>query len=471
VKNFKVRISPDKLSAFLTVIAGPADYPSEEDIYEDLHINNIVFGILADQIKKIVEDKKPVSSVLIACGTIPKGALDWAISIENPRKPTITKGNRADFKTLVSYQYVNKDDVLVTLLDSSQSTPGKTITGLDIAPAEDELYLPEYKNIRSSDDKKSLIADQSGYIHWENNVLIIDDVFHVKGDVDYGTGNLKLKGSVIIDGDVRSGFRVETDGSIFIGGTVDAAHLYAQNGDITITNGILGQDRAKVLCGGSLTCGFMQDASVAVKKDVTIERYAINCIISSGGIVKTTNPDSVIRGGIVTAEKGIITNEAGSERSVYTELKIRNYSEGESQTQLWKLGRDRSNLTMKLSSMLKRKEFLMVLIRRVKSLSDEKKSELKTIDDEIEILKNKLQKLSSEEILLQKETSKEIVQKELQIHGVMHRNVRVDIGGQEYFCDSEIENVRIFKLDKEIVLESLKDPANPEYNIFVPEQK
>ena len=49
--------------------------------------------------------------------------------------------------------------------------------------------------------------------------------------------------------------------------------------------------------------------------------------------------------------------------------------------------------------------------------------------------------------------------------------MRVDIGGLEYYSDYEIEGVRIFKLDKEIVVESLKNQDDSEYDIYIPERK
>ncbi len=467
MKSIKVNISPDKFSAFISINADPTSYPSENEIYDYLESNNIVFGLDQQILSEIAEQKQPVKSAIIAQGDMPMGRLDWHIQIENPHKPTITKTNRADFKKLTSYFYLQKNTKIVSLLNDSHLKNGKTVTGTVVKPDPDELQLPKYTNLTLSKDRKTLVARVSGYILWRDNSLTLEEVLHIKGNVDYNTGNLKLRGPVKIDGDIRSGFKVEADGSIFVGGSVDAANLFSQKGDITITQGILGQGRAKILCGGNLKCGFMQDANVAVKNNITIEKYALNSIISSGGVIKTTGKKSLIRGGTLTAEKGIETNDVGSEKGVLTELKIRNYSEGESQSLLWRLNREKSSYAIRLSSLNKRKDFLFVLKRGIEKLSEEKIAELNFIEREIERLKNKLNSLENDEIRIQKESSIQTLHKEIRIHGILYKNVRVDIGGAFFKSNDPLSGVRLVKYKEKITLESLKERDPLEHNIFI----
>ncbi|NOG43820.1 MAG: DUF342 domain-containing protein [Calditrichaeota bacterium] len=470
MKSIKLNISPDKYSASITIIAEQKEFPTEKEIYNAISSNNIIYGLDHPVISRISQNKTSVKFATIARGDQPKGRLNWHIEIDNPHKPTITKTNRADFKKLTSYHFISKNTKIVSLLDSTESKNGKKVTGEIVEPEMDELQFPNYENLTLSKDKKTLVANVSGYILWRDNSLVIEDVLHIKGNVDYSTGNLKLKGPVIIDGDVRSGFRVETDGSIFVGGSVDAANLFSQNGDITITHGILGQGRAKILCGGNLKCGFMQDANVAAQKDITLEKYALNSIVSSGGVIRTSENDSLIRGGILTAEKWIELHNVGSERGAETELKIRNYTEGESQSQLWQLNREKSSYTLRLSSLNKRKDFLLILKRGAGQLSDDKTSELSFIETEIARLKSKLGLLENDEVLLQKESSIQTIQKEIKIHGTMYKNVRIDIGGVFYKCDQPISEVRLVNFKEEIILESLKEPTSPDYDIFISEK-
>lgn len=456
MKIVRTKISADKLAAFLTILSEPDQFPTENEVINQLKNEGIIFGIDRALISEISEKKEPVTSVLIARGEKPRGRYKWHINQENPNKPTITSTDRADFKQLISYTYIQKGQEILTLMDPSFARSGTTVDGHKIEEKAGYNKLPEVNNIKISEDGKTLIADENGYIHWNGETLSISTVFHVKGDVDYSTGNLKVKGPVKIDGDVRSGFRVETDSSIYVGGTVDAANLYAQHGDIKIVHGILGQNRAKILCGGSLKCAFAQDANIAVNNDVDIDQYAINCIISAGGTVRTNTDRSFIRGGSITAEKGIYTFTVGSQRSTFTELKIRNYKEGDSQSQLWKLSRERTNLKIRLSSLQKRGDFLNILKNGVDDLSKEKKEEVLYIKTETERLIQKLNVLEHEEEILQKATLSETYHKEIQIKNTLYRNVLIDIGGSEYYTDQELNAVGFLKIKDEIIVSPIK---------------
>ena len=67
-------------------------------------------------------------------------------------------------------------------------------------------------------------------------------VYEVNGDVDYNTGNIDFVGTIVIRGNVRSGFKVKADGDIRIIGSVEGAELEAA-GSIEISAGIIGQNK------------------------------------------------------------------------------------------------------------------------------------------------------------------------------------------------------------------------------------
>ena len=63
-------------------------------------------------------------------------------------------------------------------------------------------------NITISEDKLSLIANIDGCLFIKSGVLHVDDVYQIRGDVDFHTGNIDFNGDVIIGGDVKSGFQI-----------------------------------------------------------------------------------------------------------------------------------------------------------------------------------------------------------------------------------------------------------------------
>jgi len=467
VNAINLNIIDDKLSAYISLTESKSHFPSAEEMINYLKKRGVVFGILKDRIEAICRDKEPVIAVLVARGTTPRGRLDWKINLDSINRPVISAQNRADFKNLAPLPYVSKGMPLVTLKDKEYVQEGKNILGEHIPPPAENNELPLFNSEAIERKADTLYSKTTGYLFWDDNTLSVSKVFHVNGDVDYGTGNLKVNGAVVIEGDVRSGFRVEAAGPITIKGTVDAATIYSQNGDIIIGQGIMGQGRARVMCGGSLICGFAQDAQIAVKKNITFESYAINCTVSAGGFVKLSGNNSVIRGGSITANNGIEASNIGSERGVETELILRNTPEDERQAQLLKNSREKLIKTERRFFLEKRQRFLMLLKQSKSGISHGKDKEIKDIRTELERLEAELHDLNKRETELVHATGREIVKKEIIARDALYRNVRIDIGGKIYFTDNMLSKVRVIKIKDEIVIESLAK----KYDIFVPGER
>ncbi len=456
----------------LTIQAKGNDFPVLDEVLLELKEKKINTGINYDLIKKIVDKKEPVRKVVIARGVAPQygkdGELQWKIGINKPFENTVKDSNRIDFKNSKFSQTVSPNEVLVKRIPPEKGTDGLSVFGKPISSLGKDYPLPAGRNTHISKDGTLLYSDIKGSAFLENGRVNVDEIYHVKGNVSYATGNIKFDGPVVIDGDVLSGFRVEARDSIYISGNIEAANVYSHQGDITVQYGILGKGRAKILAGGSLKCGFIQDATVGVRKDVIAEHYILNGIITAGGKVDVSQNEGLIRGGNVTAEKGIIVKDAGSERNTYTELHIMNQGENESQNALWEISKTRSELSVRLSSLKKRLSFLEVLDTRLNGLSDDKIAEKVFILGEIKRVGKKIDEYNQKEMALQKLASKERILREIVVKGTIHKNVNIDISGLGYHCDEPMHSVKFYRFKREIIIESLLDMDDSSYDIFIP---
>jgi len=328
--EIKIITSQDKLEARISIDVDTGQYPSVDQIKKKLAENGIVFGIDDEAISQIAKEKISIEYLLVAKGKSPvhgeTAELIWSIETDYSSKPTITETNRADFKHIKLFERIKKDQVLVSKLPPTDGIAGTNVFGESILGKGRDIEFPAGKNTWIAEDGLTMFSSIDGFAYWENDLLNIDNIYQIKGNVDYHTGNIRANGTVVIEGDVRSGFRVEATESIIIGGNVEAASLYSQNGDITVQCGILGGGRAKILSGGNLTCGFVQDATVSVKNNIIINRYAINSTISAGGTIVLEENAGLIRGGDVSSGKGITAIEVGSTQNIYTELNLRLHS-------------------------------------------------------------------------------------------------------------------------------------------------
>ena len=459
MSEITLSVLEDNFEARINIVSSANSFPSKEDVKNALTEEGIVYGINHDLLNELVNKKNPVENEIIAQGKIPKpgvsAELVWQIEIDYSTKPAITDSDKADFKRLKLFERVQKDQILVSKLPATAGSAGKNVLGEEVVAKSEDVKFPAGKNTKISEDGLTLFSTIDGYAYWENELLCIDNVYQIDGNVDYHTGNIRANGTVVINGDVRSGFRVEATESIIIKGNVEAASIYSQNGDIKIECGILGAGRAKILAGGNLYCGFIQDATISVKGNIEVDHYVINSKISSGGKVKLESNEGLIRGGIISSGTGISAIEVGSNQKIYTELNIRLGDSLKESSQSWDIGRKRKELYTKLDNFEKRVSFLRLLQQRVEDLSDDKNQELGETLNKIEELRKEIEDLKKQDLEIRKAATQEIKRNEILIAKKLYTNVSIDFGGIDYYSNESIEKIKIFREDNEIIIESL----------------
>jgi len=472
VEKIKVNIDPQGLTARVTISASGESFPSREELIKALKEAGLRYGVRREVFDEILKNKQPVYNKVIARGIPAEKGKDAQLIWDVPLAPEdADKQKRIDFKQGMKFVPVKAGQVLVSKIPAQKGKDGKSVTGEMISSLGQDVELPAGRNTTVSEDGLRLMAASDGSAYRQQNRIHVDKVLQIKGDVNYGSGNIKFNGPVVIDGDVRSGFRVEARDSIVIGGNVEAAHIYSQQGDITIKYGVVGKNRAKILAGGSLSCGFIQDATVGVRGDLNVEHYIINSSVSVGGVATVKGAEGQIRGGNLTSEKGIVAAVVGSPRNIYTELKIIGSGQNSSQRKLWELSRLRTDLSLRYSTLEKRYRFLNILKNEVKKISDEKLSELSFLQNELKRLKNRLMQLDDEEMVLQKEAARERLLKEVVVEGKLYPNVHIEINGLGFHSDELLESVKIYRFKDELIVESLKEMSDDTYDIFVPGNK
>ena len=454
----KVVLSPDRLRAYLSIdVLGDA-FPDERALHQALGEAGVVYGIDQNLISDIAKDKKMVDSVLVAQGDPGEGCRDalltWHIDLEDGKRPAFTEMDRADYKHLRLFQQAQKDKLLIEKTPAQNGQNGKGVTGEVLDGKGRDIDLPVGKNTYLSEDGLKLFAAIDGFAFWDQQGLHIDNIYHIRGNVDYNTGNVNFQGAVVIEGDVRSGFRVEASDYIFIGGTVGAASIYSQRGDITIECGVVGKGRAKIISGGNLTCGFIQDAVVGVKGDIDISHYAINSNISAGGSIRLTQNEGLIRGGHLTAGICIDVLEAGSDQDKYTQLSLVNSESSAYHANIWDVNRRYSEAEKYLASLLKRVRFIEVLRDGGKRLSPEIQSELRQLEGEIDRLRNDLTQLSDEQQNTNDSKTQTRAAQTIVIRSVLHRNVQIAFGFAEWYSQEVVRNVFFTVEDGAVVMHS-----------------
>jgi uncharacterized protein (DUF342 family) len=146
-------------------------------------------------------------------------------------------------------------------------------------------------------------------------------LFEVPGDVDYSTGNLSMDGTLNIKGWIRTGFHVQAKGDIQVGEGIENTCVEAGE-DISVKGGIIGSEEGRVHAGGSITVRFIENARVHAGGDIRVGTHIVRSKVSADGRIVDTGGKACIRGGNVSAGKGIKMNEIGSPAGIVTHVSV-----------------------------------------------------------------------------------------------------------------------------------------------------
>ncbi len=114
--------------------------------------------------------------------------------------------------------------------------------------------------------------------------IIVNNIYEVAGNVGSSTGDITFDGSIVVHGNVITGFRVEATEDIEVMGGVEGATILA-GGMITLHSGIQGMGKSNIQCGGDLHTKFIEQADVACGGNIYSEAILHSKVSCKGEII------------------------------------------------------------------------------------------------------------------------------------------------------------------------------------------
>ncbi|MCP4728388.1 MAG: DUF342 domain-containing protein [bacterium] len=321
---FTTEIEAEGLKAWVTVEkqVNEDDFDAA-DLGKELKENHIVFGLKEMEVLEIFEQKKFGKKILIAEGKDVVHGRDGTLKFyfETEIRPVEDEMGNVDHKQLNLIQNVAKGAKLVEVLPPTEGEKGMTVTGSEILPKPGTAIARPAGANASSDpgNPDVLIADTDGHVMKKGNTVIVDPVFIVKEHVDYSTGNINSESSVVVNGEVKAGFKIKAKHDVEIGGYVEDAEIEA-GGNILLKAGFGGKGDGIIKAKGKVYAKFCENQTVISDQDIVFCEYIMHCRIETKGKLNVTEQKGLIIGGEVFAQKGIEANIIGSPS--YTPTKI-----------------------------------------------------------------------------------------------------------------------------------------------------
>ncbi|WP_112180867.1 MULTISPECIES: DUF342 domain-containing protein [Paraliobacillus] len=422
---FELSVSTDKMHASLH--AKETFDPEEltvELILKWLKEQKITVGIQAEAIEKLVanfqEDLLPLK---IALGTYPVHGINGKIDYVCEQDDNIELEEKRNFRDVRKIPSLKEKEKIAIVSDPVPGIVGLNIYGKKVpAKSGKPIRMRAGKNVEFNESDQSFYATADGQLSIGANVIQVFDTYEVSGDLSLKTGNLNFVGSIIIRGNVPSGYRVEAEGDIHIYGLVESAYIHA-GGNVFISEGIAGQRKGTIIAGADVTVNYINQAIVDAGKDIIVHNAIMHSHCVAQEHIYCQNGHII--GGVCSAGKTIEARDIGNKMDTKTEIAIGiNQEHAEEETKLLKekesLHENKEKLRVLGESLHKKAESNVGLTSKERIFLLKQRNSVKQTD-------LKLDKIEEELSLLHVELG-DVEQVRLIVKGILHENVDLSFG-------------------------------------------
>ena len=319
--------SEDGLSAWLLLLPplyGGGDVTLEH-LYTALAERGITYGVDIQALETLAQ---PLYFRIVeaARGTPPVDGEDGSVEEVIPTSSSVRfvekQNGVIDFKDMNWFHNVNAGDVLCRLIPPVPAKNGTNIHGAQLTAREGRRAVPPAgKNTVVSGDGLTLVARIEGEVVYRSGQYHVEQALTINGNVDFSTGNLDVKGAVIVMGDICEGFTVKASGDITVYGMIEGATLVS-GGNIFAKTGMNGNGKGSMTARGEIRCKFIENGSADAEGNIYLES-AINARLSSQSSVLVKSGRGALIGGETVAMKTIEATSAGNKNNYLTTVSIK----------------------------------------------------------------------------------------------------------------------------------------------------
>ncbi|MFC7061184.1 DUF342 domain-containing protein [Halobacillus seohaensis] len=445
----QIQISKDKMEAYIDI---PSETPTgeltDEYIRALLKKNKVSFGINDEVIHRLVNDMPSCHfPEVIAIGRDPVDGVDGEVKFVVDFQHAVDNKEKTNFRDILRIPSVEEDERLAYIIEPTEGTHGKNVFGENIPASNGKpSRVKAGENVTFKRKNSSFYAKISGQLNFNKPTIQIQPLYEVQGDLDLHTGNLNFVGSIVIRGNVPSGYKIDAKGDVTIHGLVEGAEISA-GGSIHISEGIVGLNKGFISAGGDIRVGYLNQAQVEAGQDIIVQNSILHsqCVVKNSVFCQSGN----IIGGSISAGFSIISKDVGNRMSTLTTLSL-----GMNE----KVEKKRRSLI----AQHKKKEDEVQKLERIGTLLDAKRDNASGLSSKERITalrqRNSLQHVNEEIDMITEELEElesllgNLDDASVEVNGTLYSNVYLSFGKYQRTSLQEYHQVTIVLDDNEVVI-------------------
>ena len=315
-KMAKVRLYPPSSQGNRITVSELKDYIQQQGVR---------YGIIEENLERILKGRLYCTDILIAKATLPvqgsSAVITYHFNVDKTCKPEMSEDGSVDFHKLDMIENVSEGQLLATLTPVDYGTPGTDVSGALMKPKKVENKILKHgKNIRLSEDKLEMYSEVSGNVTLVDDTVFVSNQYEVPADVGASTGDIDYDGSILVRGNVLTGYTLRSTGDITVNGVVEGATLVS-GGKIVIKRGVQGMGKAIIEAEGDVISNFIESANVDSGGQIITDAIMHSQIVAKDNIV-VKGKRGLIAGGSVRTKTRIEAKTIGSSMGTATKLEV-----------------------------------------------------------------------------------------------------------------------------------------------------
>lgn len=296
-----------------------------KEIMSDLANMKIKYGILNDEINKLVFEGRYFEKVEIARGREAIQGYDaeitYKFNTQIDTKPQMKEDGTVDYHSLELINVVHEGDVLAVLKPEYPGENGMDVMGAVLRP--NKVYKKKFRyndKVRISQDGLSIISTTNGHVTLVDDKVFVQTEFVIESDVGNATGDIKFDGDVHVKGSVLAGFKINATGNVIVDKVVEGAEIVA-GGDIVLARGMQGMNKGILRAGRNIVAIFLESVTANAVESVKTDSI-LHSKVTCGGEIEISGRNGYVIGGMIRAGKRITAKTIGSEMGTNTVLGV-----------------------------------------------------------------------------------------------------------------------------------------------------
>ncbi|MBN6206621.1 DUF342 domain-containing protein [Ralstonia pickettii] len=419
----------------------------EQALKDFLASHQVVHGLQYEAIDLFAKFPAQMEYPLtIAKGQPPVNGTDGRVEYVFDFNEEINRDSAWNFRDVMKIPSVTKGQRLAKLIEPEKGIDGRDVMGSVIKALPGKPAVARAgKNVVYREEDKTFFATESGQFSLSGRKLNVFPEFEVNETLSLKKGNLDFVGTIIIRGDVPTGFTVKAEGDVKIYGMVEAATIIA-GGSIFVTEGISGQEKGYLKAEGSIHIGYINQARVYTSNNLYVENSILHseCVVNGDVYCQKGS----IAGGSISAGKTIEARDIGTRMNTKTEVTLGvNKVLSDREQELINKKQELENLLEKLKILGQKLETqdatnskIRISLLRQKHTFAKTKEQLTDINEELSVIKSSIGDLREARLV---------------VRNFIYQNVIVSFGKYKRSMKSNYHYIEIKLHEKEIAIHQL----------------